>query len=180
MVVAVCAVGPAAAAADGGIVAVIEIPAESDVKYERDSEGRIFVDRFLNLPVRYPVNYGVVPGTLAGDGDELDVLVLTRRPVMPGARISVRPIGVLRMTDAGEADDKVVTVPAADVDPAYDAIQTVADLPVAERERISAFFRLYKQDSEGRSPIVIGGFGEAAEARAVIDAARLAGAAANR
>lgn len=182
---AMLAAGPIAASSDKGlpedaVIAVIEIPAESDVKYERDAEGRIFVDRFLTLPVRYPVNYGVVPGTLAGDGDELDILVITRRPIIPGARIAVRPIGVLHIADAGDADDKIVAVPAAGVDPAYDTIRTVADLPAAERDRITAFFRLYKQDGEGRSPIVIGGFAEVAEARAVIDAASQAGAAANR
>lgn len=165
------AAAPAAAMAGDIVDAVIEIPAGSDVKYERDSAGRIFVDRFLPLPVAYPVNYGAIPGTRAGDGDELDVLVLTRRPVAPGAFIRVRVVGVLRMSDAGEGDDKIVAVPAAGVDAAYDHIRSVADLPEAERARISAFFRLYKQAPDGRSPVVLSGFGDAAEAAAMLRAA---------
>lgn len=162
----------AAAPADpDAIMAVIEIPAGSDIKYERDSEGRIFVDRFLSLPVVYPINYGVVPSTRAGDGDELDVLVHTRAPVMPGARMRIRPIGVLRMTDAGEADDKIVAVPASSVDPAYDHVRSVTDLPPADQTRIVNFFRLYKLAADGSTPIVLSGYGDAREAAQIVSAA---------
>jgi len=160
-----------APATEETVEAVIEIPAGSDVKYERDAAGRIFVDRFLPLPVAYPANYGAIPGTLAGDGDELDVLVHTRRPIAPGAFIRVRPIGILRMRDVGEADDKIIAVPAPGVDPAYNHMRSIDDLPEAERTRIAAFFRLYKQAPDGRSPISLSGFGDAAEARAMLQAA---------
>ncbi|MBB4630802.1 inorganic diphosphatase [Sphingosinicella soli] len=162
------AAAPAGPASGGGVTAVIEIPAGSDIKYERDAQGRLFVDRFLALPVHYPVNYGVVDGTRAGDGDELDVLVHTRTPVMPGARIRVRPVGVLRMTDAGQADHKIVAVPADSVDPAYARVETVTDLPAADVARIADFFRLYKQAPDGASPVVLSGFGDADEAADII------------
>ena len=164
------AMAAAPAPVDPEVTAVIEIPAGGGIKYERDAEGRIFVDRFLPLPVVYPVNYGALPGTRAGDGDELDVLVLTRAPVMPGARIRVRPVGVLRMTDAGEADEKIVAVPASSVDPAYAHIRSVSDLDATERARISAFFRLYKQAPDGSSPVVLSGYGDAAEALKIVSA----------
>jgi len=160
---------PASAGVDA--MAIIEIPAGGDIKYERDAEGRIFVDRFLPLPVVYPVNYGGIPGTRAGDGDELDILVHTRAPIMPGARIQVRVIGVLRMTDAGEADDKIIAVPASSVDPTYDSVRSITDLPEAERARITNFFRLYKQALDGRSPVVLSGFGDADEAAAIVNEA---------
>lgn len=165
------AAGAPALANDQPVTAVIEVPAGSSVKYERDADGRIFVDRFLTAPVAYPVNYGAIPGTRAGDGDELDVLVLTREPVMPGALINVRVIGVLRMTDAQEGDDKIIAVPADQVDPAYAHIRSINDLPDAERLRITEFFRLYKQAPDGRSPVVLSGFRDAAEARAIVQAA---------
>ena len=96
---------------------LVEIPAGSFTKYESDADGRIHVDRFLSMPMAYPANYGSMPGTLAGDGDPLDALVITRAPLHPGVLIRFRPIGVLRMVDGGEQDEKIVGVPADDVDP---------------------------------------------------------------
>lgn len=158
------------------ITAIVEIPTGSDVKYERDGEGRIFVDRFLSLPVVYPANYGAIVDTLAGDGDPLDVLVYARRPIMVGARIAVRPVGVLRMVDNGEADEKIIAVPVSSVDPAYDAVRSIADLGHGEGDRLIAFFRLYKQDAQGKTPVSLSGIGDAAEAAALVrNAQRAAG-----
>lgn len=127
------------------LLALIEIPAGSAIKYElHGASGRIEVDRFLAMPMAYPANYGVFPCTLAGDGDELDVLVLTRAPILPGAVIRVRAIGVLRMIDRGEEDDKILAVPIDAVDATFAPIQDLADLSAAERDRIEAFFRVYK------------------------------------
>src|SRR3990172_11746849 len=82
----------------------IEIPSGSSVKYELDKEsGVIFVDRFLYTEMEFPFNYGFVPQTLAGDGDPIDVLVLSSKPVVPGVVIPARPLGMLEMDDeAGE------------------------------------------------------------------------------
>jgi inorganic pyrophosphatase len=78
---------------------VIEIPLNSEpVKYEVDKEsGAIFVDRVLTTPMRYPCNYGYIPHTLSGDGDPADVMVMMPLPVVPGAVIRVRAVGMLKM-----------------------------------------------------------------------------------
>lgn len=149
----------------------VEIPAGSFTKYEIDEAGRIFVDRFLSMPMAYPANYGSMPGTLAGDGDPLDALVLTRAPLHPGVYIRFRAIGVLRMVDGGEADEKIVGVPADDVDPTYAAIRTVDDLPAIERDRIEAFFRVYKDLPAGGKRVELHGWGDADEAQVLIRAA---------
>src|ERR1041385_5870318 len=80
---------------------IIEIPLDSEpVKYEVDKKsGAIFVDRMLTTAMRYPCNYGYVPHTLCGDGDPVDVLVLIPLPLIPGAVIRCRPVGMLSMTD---------------------------------------------------------------------------------
>ncbi|WP_373489156.1 inorganic diphosphatase [Blastomonas sp.] len=137
--------------------ALIEISAGSAVKYEIDpASGRLIVDRFLSMPVVYPANYGFVPGSLAGDGDPLDVLVYTRTPIVPGALIEVRAIGMLRMTDGGKQDDKLIAVPTDKVDPGYAAIRDVADLPAIDVERLTMFFRVYKHLPQPGGDVVLG------------------------
>jgi len=93
---------------------IIEVPMGSDpIKYEMDKEsGALFVDRFLHTSMHYPCNYGFIPHTLSGDGDPADVLVVGRRPLMPGSVIAARPIGVLLMEDEGGQDEKILAVPA--------------------------------------------------------------------
>lgn len=152
-------------------VLLVEIPAGGFIKYESDAEGRIFVDRFLSMPMAYPANYGSMPGTHAGDGDPLDALVLTRAPLHPGVLIRFRPLGVLRMIDGGDADEKIIGVPADDVDPTYAGIRTIDDLPAMERERIEAFFRVYKDLPAGSKRVELRGWGGVDEAKAVMRAA---------
>lgn len=148
---------------------VIEIPAGSFTKYEIDAEhGYVLVDRFQSMPVVYPANYGSIPSSLAGDGDPLDGLVFTREPIVPGAVIKVRAVGVLHMIDGGEEDDKIIAVPASDIDPTYDEIRTIDDLPAIERQRIEAFFRVYKQLPEGRKVVELSGFSGANEAQSLV------------
>lgn len=149
-------------------VLTVEIPAGSFTKYEINEDGLVFVDRFQSMPVAYPANYGSMPRTLAGDGDPLDALVLTREPLHPGVLIEFRPVGVLRMTDDGEGDQKIIGVPTDKIDPTYAGIRDLGDLPAIERQRIEAFFRVYKDLPAGRNPVKLDGFGDAAEARAVI------------
>lgn len=152
------------------VLLVVEIPAGGAIKYELGEDGELRVDRFLSMPVAYPANYGSMPRTLAGDGDPLDALVLTRFPIQPGAVVRFRPLGVLRMVDRGQADEKIVGVPSDAVDPSYSALRTLQDLPAMERERIEAFFRVYKQLPAG-ARIELHGWGDAGEARQLIRAA---------
>lgn len=149
----------------------VEVPAGSNIKYETDAQGLIFVDRFLSMPMAYPANYGSMPRTLAGDGDPLDALVLTRAPLHPGVLVRFRPVGVLRMRDGGKADEKIIGVPVDQVDPTYAGVRELDDLPDAERERIEAFFRVYKDLPAGSKRVELSGFGDAAQARGVIDTA---------
>jgi len=149
----------------------VEIPAGSFTKYEIKEDGLVHVDRFQSMPVAYPANYGSMPRTLAGDNDPLDALVLTREPLHPGVIVRFRPIGYLKMIDGGEHDEKVIGVPTDKVDPTYANIRELSDLPEIERQRIEAFFRVYKDLPAGRSPVQLNGWGNAAEARALISEA---------
>lgn len=151
---------------------VIEIPAGSFTKYEIDADnGHVIVDRYQSMPVVYPANYGSIPSSLAGDGDPLDALVYTREPIVPGALIKVRAIGVLKMIDGGEVDDKIVAVPASDIDPTYDNINSINDLPQIERERMEAFFRVYKQLPAGRKVVELNGYEDADVAQELVSSA---------
>src|ERR1700722_16747572 len=90
--------------------AIVEVPIGGEpIKYEMDkAAGTLVVDRFLYTPMRYPGNYGFVPHTLSDDGDPIDVLVANPRPIIAGAVMNVRPIGVLRMEDDGGGDEKII------------------------------------------------------------------------
>ncbi len=148
----------------------VEIPAGSATKYEIKEDGLVHVDRFQSMPVAYPANYGSMPRTLAGDNDPLDALVLTREPLHPGVIVRFRPIGFLKMVDDGEQDEKVIGVPTDKIDPTYATIRDLDDLPLIERQRIEAFFRVYKDLPVGRNPVQLNGWGNAAEAKALIRA----------
>jgi inorganic pyrophosphatase len=161
---------PAAAPAE--VFALVEIPAGGQVKYELDlASGRLRVDRFLSMPVAYPINYGIVPCASAPDGDPLDVLVLTRMPVAPGALIRVRPVGVMTMRDRGQVDDKILAVPVSSVDPTYDAVRAPADLPALDLRRIEEFFRVYKRLPDPTVEVTIGEWRPASAATALLSTA---------
>ncbi|OHA58839.1 MAG: inorganic pyrophosphatase [Candidatus Vogelbacteria bacterium RIFOXYD1_FULL_44_32] len=122
---------------------IIEIPKLSRIKYELDKEtGLIGVDRVLYSPMHYPANYGFVPQTLWDDGDPLDVLVMSHEPFVPGCLVKVRPVGVMEMTDDGDSDAKVLSVPAKD--PRYNSIQNLTDIDPHTLEEIKHFFKVYK------------------------------------
>ncbi len=149
--------------------AVTEIPAGGMIKYETDAKtGFIVADRFQSMPVAYPANYGSLTQSLGGDGDPLDVIFYTRAPLQPGTLIKLRPIGVLKMIDGGEVDDKIVAVPTSKIDPTYDDIKEMSDLPKMEQERLQAFFRVYKQLPDGRKKVELNGFENAAKAKTEI------------
>ena len=127
----------------GAYDAVIEIPRNSKIKYEVDhGTGRVFLDRILYTPMGYPTNYGFFENTLGEDGDPLDVLVLLDHDLAPGILASVRPVGVLKMSDEAGGDDKVVAVLGKD--PRWAHIQDVNDIPEFTRKEIEHFFEHYK------------------------------------
>lgn len=122
--------------------AVIEIPGNTRNKVEYDPELGVFcIDRVLYSPVRYPGDYGFIPGTLSPDGDALDVLVLVTEPTFTGCVMSVRPIGMLEMTDEAGTDEKILAVP--ENDPRYQEIHDLGDLPHHIAKEIEYFFNIY-------------------------------------
>lgn len=148
---------------------IIEIPAQSDpVKYEVDKEsGALFVDRFMATAMFYPCNYGYVPSTLSEDGDPVDVLVVTPVPLISGAVIRCRPIGMLKMTDESGVDAKILAVPVDKLSPIYTKIQSPEDMPSLLLSQISHFFEHYK-DLEPGKWVKVDGWVGTAEAKAEI------------
>lgn len=151
---------------------IVEVPLGGEpIKYEMDkASGALFVDRFLYTPMRYPGNYGFVPRTLSDDGDPIDVLVANTRPIVPGAVINVRPIGVLKMEDDGDGDEKIIAVPSLRLTQRYSHVQTYTDLPQIIWQQIEHFFLHYK-DLEPGKWVKLAGWGHADEARDLINAA---------
>lgn len=124
-------------------VAFIEITKGSKMKYEIDEEtGLISVDRILSTSTAYPWNYGLIPRTVAPDGDPLDVLVISSEPIIPGALAKCKPIGVMRMVDSGDQDDKIICV--LPKDPVYRDFTDIAQLPEHIGKEIQHFFSVYK------------------------------------
>jgi inorganic pyrophosphatase len=131
---------------------IIEIPFGGvPVKYEIDKEsGAMFVDRFLHTAMYYPANYGFIPQTMAADGDPVDALVVGSVPVIPGAVIRSRPIGVLRMEDESGQDEKILMVPVNALNPYYINVKTYQDLPEILCKQIAHFFEHYKDLEHGK------------------------------
>lgn len=123
---------------------IIEIPKGSKAKYELDKEtGMLRLDRVLFASVYYPANYGFIPQTLGEDHDPLDILVLSQINVQPLCIVRAKVIGVMRMIDAGEADDKVIAVAADDVSVSH--IEAIDELPVHFHSELKHFFEEYKK-----------------------------------
>jgi len=137
---------------------VIEIPMNADpVKYEVDkATGAIFVDRFMSTSMHYPTNYGYVPQTLSGDGDPVDVLVITPVPLIPGVVVLCRPIGILKMEDEAGIDGKVLAVPIDKILSIYTQWQKPEDLNPMRLKTISHFFEHYKDLEEGKWVKILG------------------------
>ena len=127
----------------GVVEALIEIPLNSRNKYELDSvTGRIRLDRVLYAAMNYPTEYGIIEGTLAPDGDPLDILVICKDPTFPGCIVPARVLGYLTMTDGGKTDYKLISV--VDCDPRYDNVKELSDIPKFELDEIANFFQNYK------------------------------------
>jgi inorganic pyrophosphatase len=131
---------------------IIEVPIGGEpIKYEMDkAAGTLVVDRFLYTAMRYPGNYGFIPHTLSGDGDPCDVLVANTRAIVPGAVMSVRPVGVLLMEDNAGEDEKIIAVPSRHLTQRYDRIATYMDLPEITIRQIEHFFQHYKDLEPGK------------------------------
>lgn len=123
--------------------AIIEIPKGSRAKYEIDKEsGLIKLDRVLYSSVHYPANYGFIPRSYGDDKDPLDILVLSQVDMPPLCLVTAQVIGVMRMTDAGEIDDKIIAVAHQDV--AVNHIMDISELPPHTMKEIRQFFEDYK------------------------------------
>lgn len=123
--------------------AIIEIPKGSKVKYELDKKsGFLRVDRILSSSVHYPANYGFVPQTYCEDRDPLDILILGQEEFVPLCIVRAKIIGVMRMQDQGESDDKLIAVHADD--PEYAHYTSIKELPPHRMTEVRRFFEDYK------------------------------------
>jgi inorganic pyrophosphatase len=125
------------------VYVVVEIPKGSRNKYEYDERGGfIKLDRVLFSSLHYPGDYGFVPQTLHRDGDALDVLVITNEPTFSGCVIEARPLGIFRLLDRGQPDDKILAVPHTD--PLFSGYRALADVPAHFLDEMGHFFSVYK------------------------------------
>ncbi len=130
---------------------VIEIPFGSNIKYEIEKEsGAVVVDRVMHSAMYYPANYGFVNKTLSQDGDPADVLVLTEYPLQAGSIIDARLVGVLIMEDESGIDEKILAVPVSKIDPTYDEVKDISDIPAHTLAKIKNFFETYKALEKGK------------------------------
>ena len=150
---------------------IIEIPMNADpVKYEVDKDtGAVFVDRFMSTAMHYPCNYGYVPRTLSGDGDPVDVLVLSPFPLITGVVLRCRPVGMLRMRDEAGEDTKVLAVPIDKLTSQYRGIRSPRDLPETRLAAITHFFEHYKDLECGKWVKVKGWVGAAAARKEILE-----------
>jgi inorganic pyrophosphatase len=127
---------------DGIVNGIIEIPKGNRAKYELDKDsGLLKLDRVLYSSVYYPANYGFIPQTLGEDKDPLDILILSRIEVVPMCIVSAKIIGVMRMLDNGEADDKIIAVAAGD--PSVYHYNDISELPLYRINETMSFFEDY-------------------------------------
>ena len=123
----------------------IEIAKNSHIKYEYDPQLKALVcDRILHTPFKYDFNYGFIPNTLSQDGDPLDVVVIMDDELVPGCYVKCKFLGVLETEDDQGVDPKIIMCPCKKVDPKYNSIQDIFDLPSITREKIQYFFSHYK------------------------------------
>jgi inorganic pyrophosphatase len=150
---------------------IIEIPAHADpVKYEVDKEsGAIFVDRFMGTAMHYPCNYGYIPHTIAGDGDPVDVLVVSQFALPPGVVVRCRPVGMLGMTDEAGDDAKVLAVPVDKLTPMYRSVESPRDLPQITLDQIAHFFAHYKDLEPGKFVKINGWFGQEEAKKEIVE-----------
>jgi inorganic pyrophosphatase len=150
---------------------IIEIPMNADpVKYEVDKDsGALFVDRFMSTAMHYPCNYGYVPKTISGDGDPVDVLVITPVPLIPGVVVPCRAIGILKMEDEAGQDGKVLAVPVDKILSLYTQWQKPEDLNPLRLKTIAHFFEHYKDLEAGKWVKILGWEGPESARQEILD-----------
>lgn len=149
-------------------IVCIEISKNSKMKYELDKEtGRLILDRVLFTSTHYPANYGFIPKTYAGDDDPLDVLVLCQSEIIPLCLVKCRPIGVIKMIDNEQVDEKVIAVPVGD--PSWNSYKNIDELPEHILDEMRHFFGVYKQ-LEGKTTSIVETRGPS-EAKRIISSA---------
>lgn len=151
------------------VTAFIEIPQGSRNKYEFDEAAGAFrLDRVLYSSVHYPTDYGYIPGTLAEDGDHLDILVVVFEPTFPGCLVEARPLGGLDMADEKGSDFKVLAVPVGD--PRFAHVRSLTELGDHWLREIETFFATYKLLEPKQTEVL--GWHDEDEARQVIERCR--------
>ena len=125
---------------------IVEVPSNSYIKYEKDELGNIRCDRILHTAMSYPGNYGFIPYTLSGDGDPTDIILLTDYPLQAGIYIKIRVVGVLLTEDEKGKDEKVLAVPCSKVDPQFEYINDIEDIPKVVLSKVRHFFKHYKDN----------------------------------
>ena len=144
---------------------LVEIPFGSNMKYEFDKKaGMLRCDRLLHTPHAYPFNYGYIPNTLAGDGDDLDAVIVNKYRIEAPSLIRCRIIGALLTVDEKGKDEKVICVPHESVDPEFRDIHSLDDLTSSQRDKIEYLFMHYKR-MEPNKFVEVQGFVGAKEAR---------------
>ena len=150
---------------------IIEIPMNAEpIKYEVDKEtGAMFVDRFMSTAMHYPCNYGYIPHTLSGDGDPVDVLVLSPFALITGVVLRCRPVGMLRMEDEAGEDTKLLAVPIDKLTSLYRSVSSPSDLPELTLAQIAHFFQHYKDLEPGKWVKVAGWVGPQEAKQEILD-----------
>ena len=156
-------IGPNAPEVVNGI---IEIPKNTRAKYELDKEsGLLLMDRVIFSSMYYPANYGFIPKTYCDDKDPLDILVLSQIDIVPMCIVSAKVIGVMRMIDDGEMDDKIIAV--AENDMSVNHMNDISELPEHFFKELKNFFEDYKK-LENKT-VEIEEFQDAKTARSIIE-----------
>lgn len=134
------------------ITVVVEIPKGSRNKYEYDFKRKMVkFDRMLFSAMHYPSDYGFIVDTLAQDGDPLDALVLVWEPTFPGCVIDAKPVGLFKMWDEKGPDEKILCVPI--LDPLWNYIEDLSDVPPHLLKEIEHFFAVYKDLEEKKTGV---------------------------
>ncbi len=152
---------------------VVDLPKGSSNKIEYDEEGGYFkLDRVLHHQMFYPFDYGFIPQTHSDDGDAIDVCLLVTYPTFSGCVVKARTIGMLKTADEKGGDNKIIAVPISKVDPRFDEIKSIEDLPKHVQEELLIHFKEIKKLEKAKyDKVVINGFGTPEEAKAEIQRA---------
>lgn len=138
--------------APDNVTGVVEIPKNCRAKYELDKDsGMLMLDRVLYSSINYPANYGFIPQTYCDDDDPLDILVISQIDIVPMCLVDAKVIGVMRMLDGGEMDDKIIAVATNDMSVNY--INDINELPPHLTKELRSFFENYK-NLENKTVIV--------------------------